>query len=795
MSIFVQSLHFSIKKNISMNKTLVAACLAMFMWLCETSAQLSILPKPQKLVAVSGNFNLSNKTIVYVETETALMAIKALTDKIKIDGTTLKVQSLNNSTTNDNVIFFLKTDDSALGTEGYRLSVTPKQINIRANTPQGMFYAVQSLLQVMPADIFSTAPLRKKTAWRIPCVEIEDKPRFPYRGLHLDVSRHFQPISAVKKYIDLLAMHKMNTFHWHLTDDQGWRIEIKKYPKLTEIGSKRKQTLVGSFADKPERYDGKPHGGFYSQEQIKDVLAYAQERYVTIIPEIEMPGHALAALAAYPELSCDPSQKYEVATKWGVFNDVFCPTDQTFSFLEDVLTEVMDLFPSQYVHIGGDECPKYAWKKSKFCQDLIKKEGLNDEHELQSYFIKRIEKFINAKGKSIIGWDEILEGGLAPNATVMSWRGIEGGITAAKEKHNVVMTPGSHCYFDYYQSDPETEPLAIGGYTTLEKVYSYEPIPEELTNEQAKYIVGAQGNVWTEYIKTEDYLEYMVYPRAIALAEVVWSPKNRRNYTDFVERLLIHFKRLDYLKVNYATRAYDVTFELTNEKEDTISKNTRSSVKMSSVLKNMDIRYTTDGTTPKSTSPLYSKPVDLTSTTTLKAAVFQNNKLLSKVVSQTFYINSAFGMSYKLLHPPKNTYESGELGLTNGIRGTEKSYAQWTGFNGNDMEVTFDFNAPRSFTKLNINFLNRPESWIFIPDYVIVSVSNNGKDWLDINRADFEHNRGESRYIREAKLQFSEYTKPKRYIKIFAKNIGKCPKGHPGEGQAAWLFADEIIID
>lgn len=778
-----------------MNKTHVAACLAMFMMCIKTSAQLSILPQPQKLVAVSGSFYLNNKTIIYVETEETRAAIKALTDKIKIDGTQPKVLDLNNTTTNDNVIFFLKTDDSALGTEGYRLSVTPRQINIRANTTQGMFYAVQSLLQIMPPDIFSTVPLRKKSAWKIPCVEIEDKPRYSYRGLHLDVSRHFQPISVIKKYIDLLAMYKMNTFHWHLTDDQGWRIEIKKYPKLTEIGSKRKQTLIGSLSEKPERYDGKPHGGFYTQEQIKEVVTYAQERCVTIIPEIEMPGHALAALAAYPELSCDPSKNYEVATKWGVFEDVFCPTDKTFDFLQDVLSEVMELFPAKYIHIGGDESPKEAWKQSKFCQDLIKKEGLKDEHELQSFFIKRIEKFINSKGKNIIGWDEILEGGLAPNATVMSWRGIEGGITAAKQKHNVIMTPGSHCYFDYYQGDPETEPLAIGGYTSLEKVYSYEPTPDELNSEQAKYILGAQGNVWTEYIKTADYLEYMVYPRAIALAEVMWSPKNRRDYTDFVERLLMHSKRLDYLKVDYATRAYDVKFDLKNQKNISNPETTTTTVSMGTVLKDMDIRYTTDGTTPKSTSNLYSQPVEITNTTTLKAAVFQGSKLLSKVTIQTFYINSAFGMKYSLLNAPKNTYESGEFGLTNGIRATEKSYAQWTGFNGNDMEVTLDFGVPRSFSKATINFLNRPESWIFLPDYVIISVSNDGKEWLDINRADFAHNRGDNRYIREAKLQFSEYTKPKRFLKVFAKNMGKCPKGHPGEGQAAWLFADEIIID
>ncbi len=756
---------------------------------------LSIIPKPAKLVAVSGSFNITNKTVIYVENEDARLVAKFLNDKLKIGGINPNIIGLNEAKTNDNVIFILKSDDKALGTEGYRLSVSSNQINIRANTGAGMFYAIQSLLQIFPADIYSPTPLKKKDAWVVPCIDVEDKPRYSYRGLHLDAGRHFQPISFVKKYIDLMAMHKMNKFHWHLTEDQGWRIEIKKYPKLTEIGSKRKETIIGHNNDSPQKFDGTPYGGFYTQEQIKEVVAYAQERFVTIIPEIEMPGHALAALAAYPELSCDPSKKYEVGTKWGVYDDVFCPTEKTFGFLEDVLTEVIALFPSKYIHIGGDECPKDAWKKSAFCQDLIKKEGLKDEHELQSYFIRRIEKFLNSKGRSIIGWDEILEGGLAPNATVMSWRGIEGGIEAAKQNHDVVMSPGSFCYLDSYQADPETEPLAIGGLLNLETAYSYEPTPEALNNEQAQRILGAQGNVWTEYIKTTDYLEYMAFPRALALAEVNWTPKSGRNYENFVSRLALHFKKLDVLKVNYATRVFDVKQVLKSEKLTPQSNELKTTVELSTIAENSEIRYTMDGTVPKSSSFSYSKPIEISKATTIKAAPFQNGKIIGKPTTQTFYINSAFGLKYSLAKPAKNTYESGEFGLTNGVKGSEKNYAQWTGFQGNDMEMTLDFGAPRSFSKVFIQFLNRPESWIFLPDYVILSVSNDGKDWLDINRSDFSHSRGETRYIREAKLQFSEYTKPKRYLKVFAKNMGKCPKGHVGEGQAAWLFADEIIVE
>jgi hexosaminidase len=752
---------------------------------------ISILPQPTKLTPVTGNFTITNATKMIVPNDNADILRVALmfADRLKIDGTKVPIIDLNNSKSNTNVIFFLKTEDEDLGTEGYRLSVTPSQININAATAQGFFYAVQSLLQLLPTEVFSPTPYKSKITWRIPCVEIEDQPRYKYRGLHLDVGRHFQPVSFVKKFIDMMAMHKMNNFHWHLTEDQGWRIEIKKYPKLTEVGAWRKETLIGhNNADGAKKYDGERYGGFYTQAEIREVVAYAKERFVNIIPEIEMPGHAQAALAAYPELSCDPTKQYEVATSWGVFKDVFCPTEKTFTFLEDVLTEVMDLFPSKYIHIGGDECPKDAWKKSAFCQDLMKKEGLKDEHELQSYFIQRIEKFLNAKGRSIIGWDEILEGGLAPNATVMSWRGTEGGITAAQQDHDVIMTPGSHCYLDKYQADPETEPLAIGGLITLETAYSYEPTPTILNNEQAKHIIGAQGNVWTEYLRYSSQVEYMAFPRAIALAEVLWTTKSRRNYDNFITRLQTHFKRLDRMKVNYANHLYELKVDF--KSDDAITAN------LSTPAKNADIRYTTDGSLPTIKSTLYTKPFDIKNIDLIRAASFQNGRAISKILTQSIYPHSALGMKYTLTNPAKNTYQSGAKGLTNGIRGTEKTYNQWTGFEGNDMEVVFDFGKPRPFSLIEMAFLNKPSSWIFLPDYVIVAVSNDGKEWLDIDRADFAHSRSKDKtYIKEAKMRFSEYTKPKRYVKIYAKSIGVCPEGHAGEGKAAWLFADEIIIE
>lgn len=434
--------------------------------------------------------------------------------------------------------------DDVLGNEGYKLSVNQNGVSIRGNSGAGLFYGMQTLFQLISDD-----------GRGVPFVEITDHPRFVYRGLHLDVGRHMFPPQFIKKYIDLLAHHKMNRFHWHLTEDQGWRIEIKKYPKLQEVAAYRKETVVGHASSRTRgkaEYDGKRYGGFYTQDEVKDIVRYAAEKHVTIVPEIEMPGHAQAALAAYPNLGCTGGP-YEVATTWGVFEEVFCAgREDSFVFLQDVLDEVIALFPGKYIHIGGDECPKTRWEKCPHCQQRIKAEKLKDEHELQSYFIQRVEKYLNSKGRQIIGWDEILEGGLAPNATVMSWRGEEGGIAAAKQNHDVIMTPGNWCYLDHYQDTTGNEPLAIGGYTPVSEVYSYEPVPSQLTAEEAKHILGAQGNVWTEYMKTSDHVEYMVYPRAVAMAEVVWSPKESRDYKDFVHRMKTHVKRLEDWGVNYA---------------------------------------------------------------------------------------------------------------------------------------------------------------------------------------------------------------------------------------------------
>ncbi len=521
-----------------------------------------IIPQPNKLTLQTGDFTVNSKTVLVIPEKNAPVRKTArfFTNRLlKVDGTNIQIKDDHSPYPAKNVVLFqLKPDDVRGGKESewYQLDVAADKITVVAGGEKGIFYAVQSLLQLLPPEVFSPNPLKRKAGWKIPCVSISDEPRFAYRGLHLDVGRHFFPPSFVKKYIDLIALHKMNTFHWHLTEDQGWRIEIKKYPKLTSVGSIRKETLIGKKSANPQ-YDGKPYGGFYTQQEIKDVVAYAKEKYVTIIPEIELPGHSLAALSAYPEYSCDPTKKYEAATTWGVFEDIFCPTDSTINFLKDVLTEVMDLFPGKYVHIGGDEAPKKAWKESAFVQDLIKREGLKDEHEVQTWLIKKMEAHINARGKRLIGWDEILEGGLSPDATVMSWRGVNGGIAAARQLHDVIMTPTTFVYLDYYQFDPAVEPLAIGGFLPLEKVYSYDPMPDSLTAEQAKHILGAQANLWTEYLTNGDMVEYMAYPRACALAEVAWSPLELKNYPDFKARLSVHLKRLKYLGVNYCDKEFN----------------------------------------------------------------------------------------------------------------------------------------------------------------------------------------------------------------------------------------------
>ncbi len=529
------------------------ACVVLVAGVQDTA--LAVIPRPVHMTRGTGTFTLTTRTVIVADRATRDIGYRLADWLQPATGYRISVGAAAGAA--GTISLGLDPTLSRLGEEGYRLSVTPARITIRAYRPAGAFYAVETLRQLLPPDIFRAAP-GAEVSWTVPAVAIEDWPRFSWRGAHLDVSRSFMPKEFVKKYIDLLALHKLNRFHWHLTDDQGWRVEIKKYPLLTAVGAWRRQSLVGvqrAYADTTQWvYDNIPHGGFYTQDDVREIVAYAQARFITVVPEIEMPGHAQAAIAAYPWLG-NTGQQLEVLTHWGVDANILNPSDSAIHFMQDVLTEVLALFPSHWIHTGGDEAVKDQWKTSPLAQTRIRELGLRDENHLQSWMTAQMSQWLAARGRALIGWDEILEGGtegLAPNAVVMSWRGIDGGIAAAQAGHDVVMTPTSNTYFDYYQSqNSPAEPMAIGGFLPLDTVYAYEPIPAALDSLQAKHVLGTQGQIWTEYQRTPKNVEYMVFPRLVALAEVAWTPRDQKNPADFRARLDTHLGRLRILDVNY----------------------------------------------------------------------------------------------------------------------------------------------------------------------------------------------------------------------------------------------------
>lgn len=752
---------------------------------CQKPA-LNIIPQPALVEAGDGFFTLNTETRIYIpegktDWETAAQYFMIIAHQST--GYQLVSQHLKKEMRDPrpNAIYFLP-DQNIASPEGYKLEVTQNAIYIRAQTAAGAFYAVQTLRQLFPPAFNNTAKALAPAAWTAPCCIVEDAPRFRYRGLHLDVGRHFFPVAFIKKYIDLLATHKLNTFHWHLTEDQGWRIEIKKYPKLQSVAACRNETLIGHYSDQPQRFDGTKYCGYYTQEEIKDIVAYARSRFVTIVPEIEMPGHALAALAAYPELGCTDGP-YSTETTWGVFDDVFCAgNEQTFDFIDNVLNEVCALFPGPYVHIGGDECPKTKWETCPKCQKRMKAEGLKDAHELQSYFIHRAEMMLAKHGKKLIGWDEILEGGLAPNATVMSWRGTEGGIAAAKAHHDVVMTPGSHVYFDYYQSDPATEPTAIGGYTTLEKVYGYEPVPDALSPDEAVFILGAQANVWTEYMATSDYVEYMAYPRVCALSEVLWTAKDKKNWPDFAQRLRVHFARLDALGVNYARSYFDVLASFSNGK-----------VSLNTVATDMDIRYTTDGKEPTYKSKKYDAPFAITTSTTVKAAVFEANQQQGKVKTVQYFVHKASGKPYTMPRIP-DQYTGGEqFALTNGVTGNAKTWGSWVGLVNHDIDPVIDLGVTTPFSTVTTHFVNSKVSWIYPPRGVEVYGSDDGQQFTLLARQDIPAESMNGITVETVRLDTPGAAA--RYLKFVARTFGVIPPGAAGAGNGAWLFLDEVIVE
>lgn len=590
----------------------------------------SVIPKPLNVQESGGSFSLNKDTKIVVEGGNVdLKAIgEKLSDQLEnVTGYQLAVKEGVPSEKNSIVLSLNGVSDS-LGDEGYALAIDHDRIVLQARKPAGIFYGTQTIYQLLPMDNVAQA----RASFAIQAGKIIDKPRFGWRGMMLDVGRYFYSVDFIKEYIDNLAMHKMNTFHWHLTEDHGWRIEIKKYPELTQVGAWRKGT---QYDKSPRQVNENPHGGYYTQEQVSEIVKYAQERYVTIVPEVEMPGHALAALVTFPELSCTGGP-FEMPVHWGIQKDVFCAgNEQTFEFLENVLTEIAELFPSPIIHIGGDECPKDRWKVCPKCQARMKTEGLKDEHELQSYFIKRIEDFLLTKNKRIIGWDEILEGGLAPNATVMSWRGVKGGIAAAKQHHDVIMAPTTFAYLDYYQGEPYLEPAAIGGLTTLEKSYSFEPISSELSPEEAHYIKGVQANVWSEYIHSPEKVQYMAFPRAAALAEVAWTQPELKDWDDFKFRMEKQYKRYESLGMNYSKSAYDVWIST-----DIDSTAKQAQVTLETNSYQPEIRYTTDGSEPTAHSLKYIKPFMMSLPGTVRSATFKEGKRVSHISGRSAYIEA-----------------------------------------------------------------------------------------------------------------------------------------------------------
>ncbi|MDO5524302.1 MAG: family 20 glycosylhydrolase [Bacteroidia bacterium] len=749
-------------------------------------ANYQVVPLPSEITMAEGApFVLSSSTkIVFPEgNEKMQRNAEFLADFLQMS-TGVK-PGVSTSTSDNNVILLQVGGIQNDNAEAYQLTVNENRIVIDAVNEAGVFYGIQTLRKATPIGnniSVSYAP-----------VVINDAPRFGYRGMHLDIARHFQSVDFIKKYIDLIAMHNINRFHWHLTDDQGWRIEIKSYPKLTQIGSQRKHTVIGRNTGE---YDGKPHGGFYTQEEIKDVVKYAQERYISVIPEVDLPGHMLAALAAYPELGCTGGP-YEVEATWGVFDDVLCAgKDSTFLFLEAVLTEVMEMFPSTYIHIGGDESPKTRWEECPHCQARIKELGLRDrdghtaEHYLQSYVTARVEKFLNDNGRSIIGWDEILEGELAPNATVMSWRGMEGGIQAAQMGHDVIMTPTTYAYFDYYQTQhTEDEPFGIGGYLPLEQVYSFEPAPDVLTAAQKAHILGPQANLWTEYIKDEDHVEYMVLPRLAAMCEVQWMQPHKKDYAGFLHRLpqlLALYDKLDY---HYATHVFDVMPTLTPNFD------TNALDVEFNTIDSAAVYYTLDGSEPTASSTRYEGKFPIKEEAELKAVAIRENGVNSKIFSEQIHISKSTYKPIELLTKPAQNYSYTGAGmLVDGLKGSGTNYrtGRWMGFQGEDLVAVIDLLEATEVSSAEVRNCVVTGDWIFDASEIIIESGNDSTFTVVDQERYIDSNKDHWADVSVHNLTFEPVTA--RYFKITVKPA-VMPAWHPGKGNRAYIFVDEIRLE
>ncbi|MFY9151859.1 MAG: family 20 glycosylhydrolase [Prolixibacteraceae bacterium] len=764
-------------------------------WSCKpnrsfTDDELVLVPQVAKKIPGIASFKFNRQTTFVVESIEQQEIARKFTEFFE-KAAGWKPQISIGGDEGSNQVYF--KEEPVLGPEAYSLDVSSKRIEIKAAQPAGYFYAMQTLRQLLPPEI-ENSQVSEKMKWLVPSVRITDHPAFAWRGFMLDVSRHFFPKEDVFRLIDNLAFHKINTLHLHLVDDQGWRIEIKKYPRLTEVGAWRvdREDQPWNSRLKQEAGEHASYGGFYTQEDIREIVAYAQNRFITIVPEIEMPAHVASALAAYPQYSCTGGPfTVPPGGVWPITNIYCAGNDSTFLFLEDILSEVIDLFPSKYIHIGGDEATKTEWEKCPKCKKRIKTEGLKSMEELQSYFIKRIEKFIHSKGRILLGWDEILEGGLPAEATVMSWRGIQGGIEAANLGHDVVMSPNSFWYFDYYQGPSDQEPPAIGGFLPLSKVYGFNPVPEELNPEAAKHILGGQANLWTEYVPGIKHAEYMIFPRIAALSEVLWSPRETHNWSGFSHRIQRLMQRYDLMGINYSKSAFKVS-----AKSETNSEKNQLSVRLTSELEGAEIHFTTDGTEPDTSSERYAEPVLLEKTILLKAVTFRNGIPAVPAFSQIFNVNKATAKKVSYLTPASESYPgSGESTLVNGVHGSSNlSDGEWQGWAGSNMEVIVDLNDSTEIQNIMVGALHNASAWIFLPAQMEFFVSQDGIKFEKIATVNNFENP-----LSEEKLQkdFSAFFQPvkTRFVKVIAHNLGKCPKGHAGAGQPAWMFIDEIVME
>lgn len=758
-----------------------------------------LLPRPVSLRQTGGSFRIDERTVVWFPSgsspagETARQLAVILG---RAAGRDLPVSEWTGpGLPAAGIVFQLQRGgDVPVSGEGYVLQSGRKRVLIRASAPAGLFYGMQTMLQLLPPSIWN-GQAASRTRLSVPGLEIRDWPRFPYRGMHLDVSRHFFPKDFIKRYLDLLALHKQNVFHWHLTDDNGWRLEIKKYPKLTEISAWRVDREDRPWTKREPARPGEKatYGGYYTQEDVRDILAYAANRHILVIPEIEMPAHCIEVLAAYPELSCTGGPfTVPVGSYWPNV-DIFCAgRDETFTFLENVLDEVIALFPSPYIHIGGDEADKTRWKACPRCQARIKAEGLAGETGLQSWFMQRMERFVKSRGRRVIGWDEILEGGLPPDATVMSWRGQKGGIEAAEQGHDVIMSPTSHCYFDYYQANPEFEPPAIGGFLTLKKVYGFEPVPPGLTTEKSRHILGLQGNLWSEFVPVPRHAEYMAMPRLCAVAETGWTPREQKQWESFRRRLTGHQRRLDAMQVNYSRGSYQV--EVLSEPAPG---GVRTRILLDSEQDRPVIHYTLDGSVPTARSLRYRKPLVLKGSATVTAGIFQQGRMKEKAAAQTVFFHRGLGARGTSKNTPDPRYPgAGQAGLTDGLKARpESGHRQWQGFSGQDLEITLDLGRLQPVQTVTLTCLQDSNAWIFPAKSLTVACSRDGREFGEPIRVDLDVP-GESEEILIKTLTARlPAVRRCRYLRIKAENLGLLPEWHESKGEKAWLFVDEIEVN